>query len=102
MENVDPELAKIAQMVAGPERRLVMNSVPVAAKRAFIKFANENFEGNYGFALEYLMDFLQSLPDQGVELQNWKVSVEGRLAALESKPDEKKQIKLLNRSVIMR
>lgn len=89
MPDVDPELARIVQDVAGELRSLHVTKVNADVKRWFMEFANLDFQGHYGMALKWLIDYYTgSLPVPGEELNARLALIEQRLDKIESKPAE--------------
>ena len=87
---------EIKERVINP-RSLHIARVPRKTKEKFLLWANEEFEGDYGMLLKFLVDGLVN-PDQ-VELRERLVELENRVARLETKPEEEKKgkvIRLLN------
>ncbi len=69
--------------------------VPKNTRERFIKIANDEFEGDYGMLLKFLMDGVvkEDIADLIVRMQE----LEQRIVRLENKPEEqKKGVTLLN------
>ncbi len=73
---------KLLKQIAGNEFRLAISRVPLKAKAEFIDLANDQFAGDYGLTLKFLLD-------QSYEYQVMKQrlidlgSIEARLSSLE-------------------
>lgn len=68
------------------EFSLHIKRIPPKAKEAFIAFANEEFLGDYGMALKWLMD---GIPGQDMALALAEIdSLKERVSELETRKDE--------------
>jgi hypothetical protein len=94
-------LDNLFKRVVGDSQSLHISRVPIKAKQKFIELANEEFAGDYGMLLHFLLmgclDATEKLLVERIE------ELEDRVATLESKKevsqpqdDEKKVIKTLS------
>jgi len=68
-----------------------INRVPEKTKKRFFEFSEEEFCGDRGMALKYLMDFYDGLIPTGVEhLEIAIAELEKRVADIEAKLNEEK------------
>jgi len=84
------ELEKLATKLKDNQESIRIARVPIKTKRAFIELANEEFCGDYGMCLKWLIDGLLDKDTQIIlaELDE----IKSKLFALESKPEEKKRV----------
>ena len=99
--------SKIEQVKKDINTRLIINRVPIKIKRKFIDLANsEEFLGDYGFCLKWLMDFREGLltsPNQILIDQIEHLTKEVEMLK-QVKPVEEKEnvIRLMNGRIIKR
>ena len=88
------KIEEIKRKVTG--NSLYISRVPVKTKEEFIKLANEEFEGDYGMVVKWLMDFrsgLLSAPNQSL-LEQIEVLTE-EIEKLKQKPEQKTEKKVI-------
>jgi len=79
-------------------KELYIKRVPEETVNLFKEIANsDKFIGDYGFALQYLLDFYVKQAEREQEIISYLEDLNKRLCALESAPVEKKNIKRFKR-----
>jgi len=72
--------------------------VPNKTKDVFIKFANEEYVGDYGMALKYLVDNVLIIPDKFEGILKVMYELEQRVEKLENKKTKSNKRKRLDGS----
>lgn len=76
---------------------LHINRVPPVIKEWFLKFAKEEFDDDFGFALKKIVEVYQGFYPSGNEEIEMKIDIlAAKIAELESKQEEKKGITTLS------
>ncbi len=89
-EELKEQIKVIKEKLNG--QKLFIQRVPKNTFLWFKEFANdEEFCGDYGFALKHLCDFYKGIIESGIDhLEMEVISLKERLDNLEKKPEEKK------------
>jgi len=84
---MDEQKRQIFEALRRNRNAVYMGSVPPATKKQFIQFAEDEFLGNYGFALKWLLDNA---------FNDWKYEeLSARIAMIENR-EKPREIKLLS------
>lgn len=87
-----PEVEKLESYLKGRNPDLVITRFPQKAKVRFLDLAHEDFSGDYGMTLKFLLDFHDGIILNGNERVLEEIDgIKNRLSKLEEEP--KKEIK---------
>lgn len=85
------QIEKIKEKLEESYLRLVIHRIPRPTKEAFLKWANAEFDGDYGMALKFLFDMhVGNLPNDVAYLVSETHRLSDEIEALKQKPEEKK------------